>query len=139
MGKDYENLDHTGDLGVKVWGDSREELLQNASKALVDTIVELGRVTPKREVEWAIEADSPEELLVQQLQEILFRMDAEGMVFSDFRISLRGLSSVKCLAYGERLDREKHEFKTEIKAVTYHQLKMGQEDDKWVAQIIFDV
>lgn len=135
----YKNLEHTGDLAVEVWGQSREELIRNCSLALTDTLVEVDKVEPKREVEWSIDGDSPEQLLVQQLQEVLFRFDSEGMVFSDFRISLRGLNSIKCLALGEPLERERHEFKTEIKAVTYHRLTVGEEEGKWVARVIFDV
>jgi SHS2 domain-containing protein len=135
----YKNIEHTGDLGVEVWGASREELFGHASLALTDTIVSVDKIIPKREAAWTIEAENLEELLVRQLQEILFRMDSDGMVFSEFRISLRGANSMQCLALGEPLDRERHGFKTEIKAVTYHQLKVVQEGDRWVARIIFDV
>lgn len=139
MEKSYRNLNHTGDIGVEVWGKSREEAIQNASLAMMDTILDVSSVQPKREVEWSINAESPEEMLVGQLQEILFRMDSQGMVFGEFRISLRGLNSIKCLAYGEPLDREKHGFKTELKAVTYHRLFFGEEKGKWIARVIFDV
>lgn len=135
----YKSLEHTGDLGVEVWGDTREELMQNASLALTDTIANVEKIKGRREVEWTLEADSPEELLVKQLQEILYRLDAEGMVFSQFRISERGPNAIQCLAVGEPLDREQHEFKTEIKAVTYHQLKIIYEDHHCKARIIFDV
>lgn len=139
MEKVYKNIEHTGDLGVEVYGNSRENLLANASLALSDIIADTKKVESKREVEWSIEADSPEELLVKQLEEILYRLDSEGMIFKEFRISLRGLDAIKCLAFGEPLDREKHDFKTEIKAVTHHQLKIHEENGQWLARIIFDV
>jgi len=87
MEKFYKNIDHTGDLAVEVYGKSREELLAHASLALSNTIANVDKIIPKREVEWAVEAESPEELLVKQLEEILYRLDSEGMVFSEFRIS----------------------------------------------------
>jgi SHS2 domain-containing protein len=40
---------------------------------------------------------------------------------------------------GERLDYDRHEFETEIKAVTYHQLTVRQENGRWSARVIFDV
>lgn len=139
MEKYYKNIEHTGDIGVEVWGQSREELVGNASKALTDTIVDVEKILPKREVEWTVEGDTPEDMLVHQLQEILFRLDSEGMVFTKFQISMRGLNSYKCLALGEPLDRERHGFKTEIKAITYHRLKISEDNDQWKVQIIFDV
>lgn len=137
--KPYRSLDHTADLGVEAWGKSQEELIANTSLALVDTMVDVETIIPKREVEWSIHAENPEALLVNHLQEILFRLDAEGMVFSEFKISHRGLNAIKCLAHGEPLDRERHHFKTELKAVTYHQLKFEEIDGVWRAQVIFDV
>jgi SHS2 domain-containing protein len=106
-------------------------------------------------VEWLVEGETIEELLVGQLQEIVYRLDSEGMVFSEFRIRLAApqlslqlspqLSPqpspqlLQCLAHGEPLDREKHRFKTEVKAVTYHRLFVGEEKGYWVARVIFDV
>jgi SHS2 domain-containing protein len=139
MEKKYKNLDHTGDLKIEVFGHSLQELMENASMALTDTMVELQNILPKLEVEWNISGESTEELLVGQLQEILYRFDSEGMVFAKFQISLLGPNWCRCLAYGEPLDREKHGFKTEIKAVTYHQLFVGEENNQWVARIILDV
>jgi len=140
MKKKYEVFDHTGDIGMKVWGESREELLKNASLALTDTIADLSTIEAKREVEWAVTADTPEGLLVKQLQELLFQLDAHEMVFSQFQIKLTGLNSISCLALGERLSRELHQFKTEIKAVTYHQLKIwNHKAGDWEARVIFDV
>ena len=101
--------------------------------------MDVEKVVPKRELEWSVDANSPEEMLVKHLEEILYRFDTEGMVFSEFRISLRGLNSIKCLAYGECLDQERHGFKTELKAVTYHQLFLGEENGQWIARVIFDV
>ncbi len=139
MKKVYKNIEHTGDLGVEVWGRSREELLENAGLALTDLIASVDKIRPRKEVSWTVDAESPEELLVKQLQEILFRLDSEGMVFSEFRIRLSGPDSLVCSALGEPLDRDQHAFKTEIKAATYHRLKIIEGKGKWVARIIFDV
>lgn len=135
MGRLYKNIDHL----VEAWGDSREELLSNLSIALVDMIADVDEVVPKREVEWSVIAASPEEMLANQLQEILHRFDDEGMVFSEFRISLRGLNIIKCLAYGEPFDPARHHFRTGVKAVSSRELSIGQEDDRWVGRFLFEV
>jgi SHS2 domain-containing protein len=139
MEKPYKNLDHTGDLEIEAYGGSPEELMQNTSLALIDTITEVKTILPARQVEWVVEGGNFEDMLVGQLQEILYRLDSEGMVFSRFQISFPVPRILKCLAYGEALDREKHGFKTEIKAITYHRLFVGQEGGRWVARVIFDV
>ncbi len=136
----YQHLDHTGDLGVEVWGESWEALLHNASAALTDTLVDHSQVEVRQTVNWKLRADSLESLMVRQLEEILFQFDARGMIFAEFRIKKLAETQIECTAEGEPLDREKHHFKTEIKAVTYHQLKITREaDNHWKARIIFDV
>ena len=136
----YEPLDHTGDLGWIVRAPSWDALLANASLALSDTLVDLAKVEAKREVKWTLQGSTREALLVRQLEEILFQFDARGMVFSRFEIHLSAPEALSCRAWGEELDRHKHSFKTEIKAVTYHQLKVEEvKDGSWRAQVILDV
>jgi SHS2 domain-containing protein len=139
MASGYRIIDHTGDLGVEVEAPDFAELVRWASLALTDTLVELDRVRGIRTRRWTVEAENEEGLLVAQLQEILFRMDAEGMVFGDFKIERLSARSLNCVAVGEALDRERHGFKTEIKAVTYHGLKIGEHEGKKTVRIIFDV
>lgn len=139
-GARYEALDHTGDLGWIVRGTSREDLMRNASVALVDTLVDWSRVEEKIEVRWELQGTTPERLLVRQLEEILFQFDAKGIVFASFDLHLSDSGELSCLARGEPLDREKHGFKTEIKAVTYHQLRIERDPGGgWRAQVILDV
>ncbi|HKY64524.1 MAG TPA: archease [bacterium] len=139
MEKLYRPIDHTGDLGVEIEAPDFEELVRRASLALTDTLVEADLVRGNRTLHWTVEAGTEEGLLVGQLQEILFRMDAEGLVFGDFKIERLSPRSLSCRAAGEPLDRERHGFKTEIKAVTYHGLKIGERGGKKTARLIFDV
>jgi len=140
MNKSYRPIDHTGDLGVEVQGGDWRELFANASRALTDTLVEVELVGREIEVDWALQADNFETLLVRQLEEVLFQMDAKGLVFSEFEITLLEPGTLECRARGEPLDRQKHAFKTEIKAVTYHGLKLWRKSDGLCkARIIFDV
>ncbi len=41
--------------------------------------------------------------------------------------------------YGEPFDPKKHKFRLEIKAVTYHQLTVKKQGDKWFGRVIFDL
>ncbi len=135
----YHPIEHTGDLGVEVQGGSLEELLQNASWALVDTIADASTIQPKTVVQWEFSGNSPEEMLVHQLEEILYQLDAKGLIFSSFLINFNEDSIGICQAKGEPFSRESHGFKTEIKAITYHHLKVLKEEGGFRATVIFDV
>jgi|SRR5215831_20762981 len=140
MNKRYQGIDHTGDIRVEVWGRDYPELFENASLALVDTLVEIDQVLPKQQVEWSLEAASLETLLVQQLHEIIYQLDANGVIFHNFSIAIEAGPRLRCRAWGEALERERHRFKTELKAVTYHQLKIQRaKDGGYAARLIFDV
>jgi Uncharacterized conserved protein len=140
MAENYRLLDHTGDIGMEVWGPTRESLLQNAAHALTDILVDASTVGAREKLRFEIQADSPEALLVKFLQELLFQFDARGRIFSDFSVKFLGPNAVECLAEGETLERERHRFKTELKAVTYHHLRIWRSSDgMWWARVIFDV
>jgi len=139
MEKSYRQLDHTGDLGVEVWGGSWEDLFEKASLALVELLADPDRILQEGRAAWRLEAETREALLVRHLEEILYRMDAQGMVFSKFRIEFPEPGVLTCEAWGEPLDRRRHHFKTELKAVTYHGLKLWEEGGLCRARVIFDV
>lgn len=138
----YSWFDHTADVGVDLTAPSLEKLFETAATALFDLLVELlpGEPRPhevQREV-WVRGADR-EELLVRWLSELLYIHDAEGVVFHEFKITEMRDDSVSGRATGEISDPVRHRARTEVKAVTYHQVFVRQEAGSWKARVVFDV
>ena len=80
-----------------------------------------------------------ETLLVSWLQELLYLLDTESLVFGRFQVKLDNLS-LEAVAWGDVFDPNLHTMKTEIKAVTYHQLEVTKKNDQgWETQVIFDI
>ena len=73
-----------------------------------------------------------------RLQELLYIFETEGLIFGQFQVKLHE-SSLEATAWGEPFDPNVHTMKTEIKAVTYHQLEVVKTDHGWQAQVIFDI
>ena len=136
---DYEILDHTADVSVRVYGKSFEELLRNAACAMMELIVERDKVEPSEEIKIEARGETREELLVHWLQEILFVHQVKKMVFKDFEVKLKNETRVKGKAFGEKIDLEKHELSADIKAVTYHGLKIESVNDRLKVEIVFDI
>ncbi|MFP4170375.1 MAG: archease [Methanomassiliicoccales archaeon] len=132
----YELLEHTADLLVRALGSTVEECFQNAAFAMFDQMVDTSLVRTEEERSIELDCRDREECLVDLLSELLFLMDAEGMVFSAFRVEFtdRGL---RCTAEGEALDLGRHDPKTEIKAVTYHMLQVDEEEPS--ITVLFDI
>ena len=78
-------------------------------------------------------------LLVNWLSEILFRIDAEGRLFHDFRVRLRDSRSLNAVTRGERFDRARHQVNLQVKAITYHQLVLEESEGRWRAQVYVDI
>ena len=136
---DYELLDHTADACIRVYGKSFDELFENAARAMMELITDRERINPSQEIEIEVRGETKEELLVHWLQEILFLHEVKKMVFKDFRLNLISETHAKGKAIGEKIDIDKHEISFDIKAVTYHNLKIEPINDKLKVDIVFDV
>jgi SHS2 domain-containing protein len=136
---DYEILDHTADVCIRVYGKSLDELLKCAALAMMELITDREKVEILEEIEIEAQGETAEELLVHWLGEILYVHQVEKMVFRNFEITLINENHLKGKALGEKIDFEKHELRSDIKAVTYHNLKIEPSDDKLKVDIVFDI
>ncbi|MGR3309644.1 MAG: archease [Candidatus Brocadiales bacterium] len=137
--KKYRLINHTADLGIEVYGEGLQELFSNAGFALFDIITDISRVkeTTKRVI--TIEGSDLEQLIVNWLNELLYLHDVEGLLFKRFEVQEITDKNLKALIAGERYDPNKHIIETVVKAVTYHQLQVVQENNRWRAVIIIDL
>lgn len=139
MKKAYEWIEHTADVGIKVFGDDLKDLFSHAANAFFEIITETDTIEPRKTYTIKAKGDGWEELLVNWLNELLFLFDTKGLVFKEFEIEEIRRYYLRAKAKGELFDLKKHPLKTGIKAVTYHQLKVERAKDHWEAQVIFDI
>jgi SHS2 domain-containing protein len=132
----YELLEHTADLMMKAHGSTVKECFENAAFGMVDQIVDLSLAEGKEKVEISVSGDGLDDMLYNFLSEVLFIFDARRLVLSRFDVRLFP-GRLDCTAWGEKLDLEKHSPKQEIKAVTYHELKVDEKEPS--VTVLFDV
>jgi SHS2 domain-containing protein len=132
----YELLEHTADVMVKAHGVTIEECFENAAFAMIDQIVDASKVGTKQWVDIEVEGDNLEDLLYNFLSEVLFIFDAKHLALTRFDVTILG-RKLRCRAWGEKFNREKHAPKQEIKAVTYHELKVDEKEPS--ITVLFDV
>jgi SHS2 domain-containing protein len=135
----FEVFEHTADIGVRVFGGNLLELLKNAALALMSLIVESGAVRPAEEVPITAEAETGEELLIKMLSEILYLHQVRKMVFCEAEIELIDGYKLRGVLRGENIDPERHELLLDIKAATYHNLKIQRVNDRLMAEVVFDI
>jgi SHS2 domain-containing protein len=135
----HETFEHTADLGLRIRAATLDELFAEAAEALFSVIVEdLPSVAPTRCVEVALPADDREYLLFDWLKALLYHFDAEHLLFSRFEVHVVD-DGLKASAWGEPLDRTRHELCHEVKAITYHGLRVEPTADGWLAEVIVDI
>ncbi len=137
--KRWEHFPHEADIGVRGIGATKEQAFEQAAVALTAVITEPGKVAPEQEVEITCEADDDELLLADWLNSLLYEMATRKMLFSRFEVRIEG-NHLNGTAWGEKIDISKHTPTTEVKAATYAELSVRQEQDgSWIAQCIVDV
>jgi SHS2 domain-containing protein len=137
--KDYEFIEHTADVGIKVKGKNLKEIFINTALAMFDIMAERKSKIKNQKSKITIEqrAENLEELFVNWLNELLFLSATKGLIFTNFKINRLDKNNLEAMAIGENI--KNYRINTEIKAATYHELKIEKKDSHWQAQIIFDV
>jgi SHS2 domain-containing protein len=135
---DYETFEHEADIGIRGFGDTKEEAFCNAARAMYSVMVNIDRIERKEKRTVNASAPDRELLLVEWLNELLALSDIERMVFSKFEVKMQG-TELSGSAWGETLDRQRHEAHVEVKGATYHMLKVVEENGRFIAQCVVDV
>jgi len=132
----YEEIEHTADVGIRAYGRSLDELFANAAEGMFSLIADLSEVKPVGEIEIRLQADDLPTLFLRWLGELLYIHDTQRFLFSAFDVHVVG-RSLEGHARGEAIDKDRHELRLVIKAVTRHGLTVDPE--KGIAEVIFDI
>jgi SHS2 domain-containing protein len=135
MSKKFEEIEHTADLALRVYGQDMRELFANAAYGMFALMAEPSLEEPAREREVSLEATDYESLLVDWLNELIYLHEVEGETYSQFAIETLSPTKLKAHVTGGPT---KSKTKA-IKAATFHDLKINETANGFVATIVFDV
>ena len=134
----FQFINHTADAGILVKAKTLEGMFETAALGFSELITRVDSLNCLIQRQFRLQEEDMETLLVSWLQELLYLLDTEGLIFGRFQVKLENLT-LEATAWGEVFDPEIHTMKTEIKAITYHQLEVVENDQGWKAQVIFDI
>ncbi|MHB8859526.1 MAG: archease [Thermoleophilia bacterium] len=132
-------MEHTADIGVRAFGSSEKEVFQNAAAGMFSLIVDPGLVRDVEGFSVKAEAENHEGLLVAWLNELLYLQDSRDRLLKRFEIGRLGETTLEAKVFGEPVDPGRHKLMCDIKAATYHMLKLEHSSGGWTAEVIFDV
>lgn len=124
---------------MEVYGKTLQELFSNAGFALFDIMTDISRVKETTKKTITIEGGDLEQLMVNWLNDLLYLFDVEGLLFKGFEVQAVADNHLRALVAGECYDPDRHIIETAVKAATYHQLQVVQENNRWRAKIIIDL
>jgi SHS2 domain-containing protein len=132
----FEEVDHTADKALRVFGASLTELFLSAAAGLTHLMAsDVSDISTEIEKSIELEAIDAESLLVEWLSELAYWAESEMLLFKKFRIQKATSIYLKAKVFGGKTSM----LEKQIKAVTYHDLKIIKTAEGLEATIVFDV
>jgi SHS2 domain-containing protein len=133
----FEVLEHTADIGLLARGRTLDDLFENAIRGLIEIVGASGSGGPDEEVV-SVELDEADlgGTLVDLLNEVIYRLDRRQARIAGVGVERDGPLIRARIAWGSAPDPPDG---TELKAATYHQLKVEKVDEGYEARVFFDV
>lgn len=124
----YTFLDHATDAFIEVRAKDLHEAFLTVSDAVINITLDQDRVEEKEQKEFSANGKDLCYLLFSWIEEVTFVLITEGFAISrvELEISKDKEYTINATAYGEPLDFKKHNFKVEIKAPTFYEMKIEQ-------------
>jgi len=135
----HELVEHTADIGIRCWGSSVEELFVEAARALFEVM--LGPTVATRDEALCLELHGYgfEELLVAWLNELLYRFEIENFLPGEIVFEQLEAQRLRVRLKGERYDQQRWPIERQVKAATYHLLRIERPAGSWLATIYLDL
>jgi SHS2 domain-containing protein len=141
----YEFLEDIAiaDIAFQAWGKTLEELFITAGDATINAMIDnLEAIELKETRTFNLENDELDMLLFNFLQEFVYYKDSELLLLRAQQVQIEEKNSeyhLTAVTQGERLDRDRHEERVDVKAVTLHRFQLEKTEDGWTAMVILDI
>ena len=131
------------DVAFNAWGSTQQEMFIAAADATINVMVaDLSTIAPTQHRTVELEDDNLDMLLFQFLQKFLFFKDAQQLLLRPQNITIQHQNNrftLTAQCTGEKINPQKHDLLTDVKAVTLHHFQIEQLKDQWHATVILDV
>lgn len=137
----FEYFEHTADMKYRAYGKTLDEAFGNALLAMTNFLTPVDAVMAKLEKEVVISAQRLDSLLFDFLEEFIFFMDTEGFLASRI-ISLTVESDSEQYTLIARVAGDHYggyPLKCDIKAATYNEMEIAENNGRWTVQVVLDI
>jgi SHS2 domain-containing protein len=139
----YRFIEHTADIAVEVYGESLNDLFTSSCYAWREAAMDISSFQKELSKKFIFNSASLEVLLIELLSELNFQLYTKGWVF----VTIQNLMiektdsgyNLEIELFGQKQNEEIHKLKEEIKAVTFHQMKIENINNLYKTLIVFDI
>lgn len=138
-GYSYPEGGPPADLLVEGRGKTMGEAFANVALAMYNAITPLEGINERETFTVEVDGSDYESLLFSFLAELLYRVDVDGLIAKRIKIEIISTDfklSARCV--GERFSATTHEAGASVKAVTYHMMRIEEENGVWTVRTVFD-
>ena len=133
----FEEVSHTADLEIKVWGMDLSSLFVAAAEGMfhLSGLEDSEEGFSAMQEDISLNAMDGEGLLILFLEELLYRLTEEYMLFDVVKITIKDNFSLEAKLRGTQIK----SYQRDIKAVTYHKLNIRETENGYSVNIVFDI
>jgi len=135
----FELLEHTADVGVVGYGDTMADAFESVAYGMFSIMADLDKYTPTEHRNVVAVGDDDITLLERFLSSMLVLFDGDGLLPLDFEINEISSWRLTCQVSACKVTNSIEWLGPQVKAVTYHQMAVENQDGGWMAKAIFDV
>lgn len=130
----YRLLDHATDAIIELEEASLEEAFETAAGAVIDITLNAGSVCEKQQYEFTASGKDLRYLLLDWLEQVIYVLITQGFAIKRLHpvISKNGHYAISCVAYGEPMDLARHGFRMEIKAPTFYDMEIRENNQVYM-------
>jgi SHS2 domain-containing protein len=127
---------------AEAYGRTLCEVFANSAKALVNIVCDLPKIDPNKSVIVETEGFDQISLLYNWLEKVLLTLMVDHIALANFEVTIersRDKYKLTGMCRGEAFSEHKHHYKVEVKAITYHEMKIFKRNDIFIVQFIVDL
>lgn len=139
---DFHYLEHVSDAMVEAHGRTLNEVFANSARALVNIVCDLSTIDLNKSVIIKTEGFDQISLLYNWLEKVLLTLVVDNIALANFDVTIersRDKYDLISACRGEAFSEQKHHYKVEVKAITYHEMKISRRNDMFIVQFLVDL
>ncbi len=140
--KNFKYFDTTADIGIEVTSENIEEAFKNSALATLNLITDIEKIQNKISKEINITSEDEYGLLYDWITELLILLDSENFIASQYDITIKKENdeyTLKGNIIGDIYDTSVYNYKTEVKAITYHEMNIEKNENDIKIKFIVDL